>query len=49
MTFRIILEHFMTGALTFTTVADCSDISDCIDYCRVEFPEYDIQQIKEVN
>ena len=48
MTFNAILEHFMTGAITFTTVEDCKDISECIDHLRLHHPDHDIQQIKEV-
>ena len=49
MTFNVIMEHFMTGALTSTTVEDCKDVSDLIDHMRLHHPDHDIQQIKEVN
>ena len=49
MTFNVILEHFMTGAITFTTVTDCKDISECIDHINALHPDHNIEQIKEVN
>ena len=39
----------MTQQPTFVTVEDCKDISELIDHLRVEFPDHDVQQIKEVN
>ena len=49
MTFKVILEHFMTHKLTFATIEDCKDMSECIDHVHAEFPDHNIEQIKEVN
>ena len=49
MTFKVIMEHFMTGAITFTTVEDCKDMDECIDYIQVHHPDHTIEQITEVN
>ena len=49
MTFDVILEHIMTGAVTFTTVADCKDMDECIDYIHNLHPDHTIEKIKEVN
>ena len=48
MTFDVILEHFMAHTITFATIDDCEDISDCIDHIHEEFPGWNIEQIKEV-
>ena len=48
MNFRVILEHFMTSKLTFTTVSDCKDMSECIDYIHEKFPMFNIEKITEV-
>ena len=49
MTFDVILEHFMTGAITLTTVTDCKDMSECIDFINDLHPDYNIEKITEVN
>jgi hypothetical protein len=49
MTFDVILEHFMDQTLSFVTVEDCKDMSDCIDHINSEFSGWNIEQIKEVN
>ena len=48
MTFKVILEHFMTGTLTFATISDCKDMSECIDYIHEEFSMFNIDKIEEV-
>ena len=48
MTFNVILEHFMTGTITFATVSDCKDMEDCINHINEEFSMFNIEQIKEV-
>ncbi len=49
MTFSVTLEHFMAQTISFVTVEDCKDMSDCIDHIHSEFPGWNIEQIKEVN
>ena len=49
MTFNVIIEHWISGAITFTTEADCKDLDDCIDHIQVHHPDHTIEQIKEVN
>ena len=48
MTFAVTLEHFMAQTISFVTVEDCKDMSDCIDQIHAEFPGWNIEQIKEV-
>lgn len=48
LTFSVILEHWQTHQPMFATIEDCRDMADLIDHCRVEFSDYDIQQIREV-
>ena len=48
MTFDVILEHSMTGAITLTTVANCKDMDECIDYIHDLHPDHTIEQIKRV-
>ena len=48
MTFDVILEHFITGTLTFATVINCKDMDECIDHIHKEFSMFNIEQIKEV-
>lgn len=49
MTYRVILEHYMTQQIKFVTVEDCTDIDDAIDHCIHEFPGFSIDTITEVN
>ena len=48
MVFNVIMEHFMTGKITFTTIVGLKDISDCIDHIHKHYPNQTIEQIKEV-
>ena len=48
-TFKLTLEQFMNeGKFAFVEVEDCIDISDAIDHCRREFPDYDVIQFQEI-
>ena len=47
--FKIILENLQNeGQFTFVTVEECADIDDAIDHVHKEFPNFTIEQIKEV-
>ena len=44
--FKVILEHNdIEGKFIFTTIADCKDRDECINYVKAEHPLYHIEQI----
>lgn len=47
-TFKVILEHKVTGKLMFITVEECDDIDDCIEHILQTAPDFQIEQITEV-
>ena len=48
MTFKVILEHFLTKTLTFATISGCKDMDECIEHIHSEFSMFNIEQITEV-